>query len=79
MTTEEREAMVRDGAVSVEDASDITGLRRAYLYELMADGTIASCKIGRRRLIPRVELRRLLANALTPAINPTTVPTLQAV
>ncbi|MDP8936312.1 MAG: helix-turn-helix domain-containing protein [Actinomycetota bacterium] len=38
--------------LDVEAAVEATSLGRSKLYELMADGTIESVKVGKRRLIP---------------------------
>lgn len=47
-------------AYSVADAARVTGLGRTTLYALMADGTLPSRKIGKRRLIPAASLMRLI-------------------
>lgn len=59
--------LVADGAVRIEEATRISGLGRTTLYRLMSAGEIATVKIGARRLIPRSELRRILAENLVPA------------
>ncbi len=41
----------------VDDAMRATRIGRTKLYELMADGTITSVKVGRRRMIPAQALR----------------------
>jgi len=53
--------VVADGAVRIEEAVKLSGIGRTKLYEMMQTGEIASVKIGTRRLIPRIELRRILA------------------
>jgi excisionase family DNA binding protein len=67
MTTDERQELVRDGAVTIPEAVKLTGVGRTSLYLMIASGKIASVKIGKRRLIPRAELRRVLADNLIPA------------
>lgn len=47
-------------AVSPFEAGQVMGLSRDTVYKLMNDGTIASVKLGGRRLIRTSELRRLL-------------------
>jgi excisionase family DNA binding protein len=67
MRTVEREQLVNDGAVDVPEACRFTGLGRTYLYQLMERGDLRYCKLGRRRLIPRAELVRLLAGGVVGA------------
>jgi excisionase family DNA binding protein len=56
------EQMAADGALGVREAQEfLGGVSRSHLYELMERGELAYSKIGRRRLLPRAELRRLLA------------------
>lgn len=55
------------GAVTVATAAELTGLGKTKLFELIGNGTIKSSRIGRRRLIPRSELNRLLVETQTPA------------
>lgn len=55
------EALVQDGAMDVPDACKFTGLGRSFLYALMEQGKIKFIKLGKRRLLPRAEVTRLLA------------------
>jgi excisionase family DNA binding protein len=53
-------------SVDIPGACQLIGLGRSKLYELLANGEIASVKIGKRRLIVVAELRawlQRLANA----------------
>jgi len=50
------------GALSIQSAASFSGLARSRLYELIDRHEIASLKVGRRRLIPRAELIRYLAD-----------------
>jgi excisionase family DNA binding protein len=59
--------LLSEGAVGVPEAEEFTGLGRTYLYSLMERGELRYAKVGKRRLIPRAELRRLLAACL---VNP---------
>ena len=52
-------------AYSIETAADASGLSRATLCRLIADGTLRSTKVGRRRLIPATALHALVEGALT--------------
>jgi excisionase family DNA binding protein len=65
MTGHER--MVDEGAVDIPDACKFTGLGRTFLYGLMDAGRLKYVKLGKRRLIPRAELRRLLAESVANA------------
>lgn len=56
--------MTRDGAMVIDKATEFSGLGRTVLYAMIARGEIASIKIGKRRLIPKSELQRVLAERL---------------
>ena len=45
--------------ISVEDACFAAGFGRTRLYELIADNTLESVKVGRKRLISFATLERL--------------------
>jgi excisionase family DNA binding protein len=47
-------------AISVEDGARAIGIGRTALYELINSGQIATLRIGRRRLIPIVEIDKFL-------------------
>jgi excisionase family DNA binding protein len=46
--------MVRGGRLlySVEEAADLLGIGRTFLFHLLATGEIDSIKVGRRRKVP---------------------------
>ena len=46
--------------VTVEDAMRLSSLGRSYLYECLADGRIASVKVGKRRLVNVASLKAFL-------------------
>jgi len=48
-------------AVSVSEATKLSGLSRSFLYEAMAAKELPFIKAGRRRLIAFDDLRRWLA------------------
>ena len=52
------------GFLSVAQAKALLGLSKSKLYELMEEGTLPHCAIGRRRLIPRTSLAQFLAGNL---------------
>ncbi len=55
--------VVRDSqriVLSVEEARTLLGLSRGLMYEAIRRGEIPSLRIGRRILIPRAALARLL-------------------
>jgi excisionase family DNA binding protein len=47
-------------ALSIEESAKTCGLSRATLYRLIADGKLATLKIGARRLVPVNALDALL-------------------
>jgi len=53
--------LVRDGAMTIEDAMRFTGVGRSFLYEAMAKGELPFIKIGSARRIPRRALEEWLA------------------
>lgn len=46
--------------VNVEEAGKILGISRPTAYERVQDGSIPSIKLGRRILVPRIALERML-------------------
>jgi excisionase family DNA binding protein len=53
----------RAATVTVEQAAEILGVSRSLAYEAVRNGRIPSLRIGRRWLIPRQALERLLVEA----------------
>ena len=47
-------------ALRVKEAAATSGIAKTKLYELLADGTLQSVKVGRARLILRSSLDALL-------------------
>lgn len=47
--------------LTVEEAAALIGISRAFAYEAVRRGEIPSIRIGRRVLVPRAALHRLLA------------------
>ncbi len=47
-------------AYGIGDAALALGLSRSRLYELIAAGEIAACKVGKRTIIPVTELTTFL-------------------
>ena len=56
--------LLRDGALTVDDAVAFSGIRRTRLYTAMSEGRLAFVQSGKRRLIPRAALQNLLAEGL---------------
>jgi excisionase family DNA binding protein len=54
--------------LTVEEVAATLGISRAFAYEAVRRGEIPSIRIGRRVLVPRAPLERLLdgADALPP-------------
>ena len=72
------EQIVDDGAVDVSEACRFTGIGRSFLYGLMDAGRLSYVKLGKRRLIPRAELKRLLAESLKAGRDEVAPPTAEA-
>lgn len=49
--------------LTVEEAAGLLGISRNLAYELVADGRLPSIRLGRRVLVPRQALYRLLDDA----------------
>jgi len=47
-------------AYSLNEASEATDLSKSHLSRMIAAGQLRSMKVGRRRLIPASEMRRLV-------------------
>jgi excisionase family DNA binding protein len=52
---------VEPEAISVDETCRVTGLGRSKIYELIADGTLPSVKVGKRRLVRLATARQLIA------------------
>lgn len=48
-----------------EEAAEMLGCGRAYVYQLIARGTLHSVKVGRLRRIPAVALNEFIAGLST--------------
>jgi excisionase family DNA binding protein len=69
----EIEKLAQDGALTIAEATRWLGIGRSQLYAMIALGEIRSLRIGRRRLVPRAELRAYLAARLAesdPGVDP---------
>ena len=56
--------------LTVEEVAATLGISRAFAYEAVRRGEIPSIRIGRRVLVPRAALERLIDgdNALPPTV-----------
>jgi hypothetical protein len=61
MRNEIGEELMRDGSVGVAAAVREFGVSRSMLYVWMQQGLLAYCQVGRKRVIPRRALTRVLA------------------
>jgi excisionase family DNA binding protein len=61
---EKRRYLASEGAANVAEACQLLGIKRTYLYALMERGDLRFAKIGRRRVVPRAEITRFLADAI---------------
>ena len=50
---------------TVEEAAQPLGIGRTLAYQLVHDGRLPSIRLGRRVLIPRTEIQRLLQSEVT--------------
>jgi len=57
--------LVAGGMLTVGEVVALSHVGKSKLYELMDSGALASVKVGRRRLIPRLALERFLAGCLS--------------
>ncbi len=46
--------------LTVEETADALGISRAFAYELVRKGELPSIRLGRRIVVPRVQLARLV-------------------
>ncbi len=53
--------------LTVEEAASLLGISRAFAYESVRRGDIPSIKIGRRVLVPKAALNRMVGEAGPPA------------
>lgn len=51
---------------SVEEAARVLGLSRNFAYAAVAKGEIPSLKIGRRIVVPRAAIERMVSQAAEP-------------
>ena len=52
--------------VSVEDAARLLGISRGLAYEAARRGELPTVRLGRRLLVPRAQLLKLLGEAAPP-------------
>ena len=57
-------------ALTVEEAAKALGIGRGLAYEGVRTGKIPSVRIGRRVLVPRAALERVLADAAARRAGP---------
>jgi excisionase family DNA binding protein len=55
--------------VTVDEACKALGIGRNTAYEAVKSGEIPSIKIGKRRIISKVALKRLLEGTLAPSVG----------
>lgn len=56
--------------LTVEEAAALLGIGRNSAYQAVASGQLPVIRIGRRLLVPRAALERLLAETQAPATSP---------
>jgi excisionase family DNA binding protein len=62
------EDLLRDGVLSVREATEFSRLSKSVLYQLMAAHDLEFVKAGRRRLIPKRALIAYLGRGLEARI-----------
>ena len=62
------EDLLRDGVLSVREATEFTRLSKSVLYQLMAANELEFVRAGRRRLIPKRALIAYLERGLEARI-----------
>lgn len=59
--------LAADGCATVKEAAAFLGIGRTSIYEMVKAKKIRSVVLAGRRLVPRAELRRLVADELEGA------------
>ncbi len=54
---------MESATLSVEETAEVLGIGRNSAYEGVRTGQIPSIRIGKRILVPRIALERILENA----------------
>ena len=54
-------------AYRVSDAVRVSGLSKSLIYQLAAAGKINFSRIGRRTLVPRADLQRIIEEGRSPS------------
>ena len=57
-------ALVSSGMLNIRQAEEISGFKKSFLYNRMADGSLPYVKIGGGRRMPKQALLEFLANNL---------------
>src|SRR5262249_1297634 len=70
MGDQEREDLVADGVVSIREAGRLTGLCRSQIYNLARVGPLPLVKLGKRTLVPRRAIVRMLAAGVGAPVAP---------
>jgi excisionase family DNA binding protein len=65
--SDELKAAVAKGTMDLNQAQEFTGLKRSFFYTLMNRGDVRCVKVGKRRLLLRADVEKLLADSLCAA------------
>jgi excisionase family DNA binding protein len=60
-------APVERQAYTVAEFAHALGLSRAFAYKLIDEGEVRTVRLGRRVLVPRTEVDRILADGISAA------------
>ncbi|MGH9289613.1 MAG: helix-turn-helix domain-containing protein [Acidimicrobiales bacterium] len=63
--------MDEHSVLTVSEAASVLRLSRAFTYELVASGELPSARFGRRVVIPRAAIQRILDDPLATLPSPT--------
>ncbi len=50
--------------LTVSEAAELLGVSRAFAYELVVCGELPAVRLGRRIMIPRVGIQRIIENSV---------------
>jgi len=68
---DKKQGLVEDGLDRISEASHFLGISRSSLYELMENGELPFCKIGRSRRVPHRALVEFAARHVCDKVQNT--------
>ncbi len=67
-------ALLAEGAMTVDEAIKWSGIGRSLLFKAMNGGKLPYIQSGTRRLIPRLALKRMMADSLKEMMTRVATP-----